>query len=159
MPTEAHHGGIFRFTFEGKGRGDGVSGNAPRFFANLVPKILEQGIRVVDLSGAWRLRESENRAVYGFDDPDAKAANEVMGRAVYGLPELLEERNRSGRGCGESWMLRNVGDSRSGATGASRIGRSGPRSDLGLEVRRIGCRKRTIGPHAFRRRRRQFVGL
>ncbi len=58
------------------------------FSRTIVPKILEEGIRVVDLSGAWRLRESENRAVYGFDDPDAKAANEVMGRAVYGLPEL-----------------------------------------------------------------------
>ena len=58
------------------------------FSRTIVPKILEEGIRVVDLSGAWRLRELENRAVYGFDDPDAKAANEVMGRAVYGLPEL-----------------------------------------------------------------------
>ena len=58
------------------------------FSRSIVPEILEQGIRVVDLSGAWRLRESENRAVYGFDDPDVKAANEVMGRAVYGLPEL-----------------------------------------------------------------------
>jgi N-acetyl-gamma-glutamyl-phosphate reductase len=43
---------------------------------------------VIDLSGAWRLRDAENRAVYGFDDADVKAANEVMGRAVYGLPEL-----------------------------------------------------------------------
>jgi len=58
------------------------------FSRAIVPEILEQGIRIVDLSGAWRLRDSENRAVYGFDDPDVKAANEVMGRAVYGLPEL-----------------------------------------------------------------------
>jgi len=58
------------------------------FSRSIVPQVLEQGIRVIDLSGAWRLREAENRAVYGFDDPDVKAANEVMGRAVYGLPEL-----------------------------------------------------------------------
>jgi N-acetyl-gamma-glutamyl-phosphate reductase len=58
------------------------------FSRTVVPQILEQGIRVVDLSGAWRLREAEHRAVYGFDDPDVKAANEAMGRAVYGLPEL-----------------------------------------------------------------------
>jgi N-acetyl-gamma-glutamyl-phosphate reductase len=58
------------------------------FSRTIVPPILAQGIRVIDLSGAWRLRESENRAVYGFDDPDVKLANEVMGRAVYGLPEL-----------------------------------------------------------------------
>jgi N-acetyl-gamma-glutamyl-phosphate reductase len=54
----------------------------------IVPEIVRQGIRVIDLSGAWRLREPENRAVYGFDDPDVKAANDVMSRAVYGLPEL-----------------------------------------------------------------------
>lgn len=58
------------------------------FSRTIVPQILEQRIRVIDLSGAWRLRKPENRAVYGFDDPDVKAANEVMGRAVYGLPEL-----------------------------------------------------------------------
>ena len=51
------------------------------FSRSIVPQVLEQGIRVIDLSGAWRLREAENRAVYGFDDPDVKAANEVMGRA------------------------------------------------------------------------------
>ena len=48
------------------------------FSRTIVPQILEHGIRVVDLSGAWRLRDSENRAVYGFDDPDGKAANEVI---------------------------------------------------------------------------------
>jgi N-acetyl-gamma-glutamyl-phosphate reductase len=58
------------------------------FSRSTMPQLLDQGIRVIDLSGAWRLREAENRAVYGFDDPDVKAANEVMGRAVYGLPEL-----------------------------------------------------------------------
>jgi N-acetyl-gamma-glutamyl-phosphate reductase len=28
-------------------------------------------LKVVDLSGAWRLREPENRAIYGFHDADA----------------------------------------------------------------------------------------
>ena len=41
-----------------------------------VPEALEHGLRVVDLSGAWRLREAENRAVYHFHDADA-----VPGRA------------------------------------------------------------------------------
>jgi len=57
---------------------------------SLVPEVVGAGIRVIDLSGAWRLRMDEHRAVYGFEDRDAKVANEIMGRAVYGLPELHE---------------------------------------------------------------------
>ena len=33
-----------------------------------VPEALARGIRVIDLSGAWRLNEAANRAVYGFED-------------------------------------------------------------------------------------------
>jgi N-acetyl-gamma-glutamyl-phosphate reductase len=55
---------------------------------SLVPEIVRSGIRVIDLSGAWRLRVEEHRAVYGFEDSDAKAASDVMDCAVYGLPEL-----------------------------------------------------------------------
>ena len=33
-----------------------------------VPKALERGLRVIDLSGAWRLKEAANRAVYKFED-------------------------------------------------------------------------------------------
>ncbi len=58
---------------------------------SLVPEVLRQGIRVVDLSGAWRLRKDEHRAVYGFADQDVQAANEVMKLAVYGLPELHQQ--------------------------------------------------------------------
>jgi N-acetyl-gamma-glutamyl-phosphate reductase len=53
-----------------------------------VPEALARGIRVIDLSGAWRLVETENRAVYAFDDKDAKVAAETQEQAVYGLPEL-----------------------------------------------------------------------
>jgi N-acetyl-gamma-glutamyl-phosphate reductase len=55
---------------------------------SLVPEIVRAGIRVIDLSGAWRLRAEEHRAVYGFEDHDAQLADEVMDQAVYGLPEL-----------------------------------------------------------------------
>ena len=52
----------------------------------LVPIALEHGLRVVDLSGAWRLKHSINQQVYGFkDEADAAAINQS---AVYGLPEL-----------------------------------------------------------------------
>ncbi len=54
----------------------------------LVPEAIARGLRVVDLSGAWRLKQDENRAVYGFKDADAATAAELTERAVYGLPEL-----------------------------------------------------------------------
>lgn len=54
----------------------------------LVPEAISRGVRVVDLSGAWRLKEGEHRAVYGFHDADPKSASELNARAVYGLPEL-----------------------------------------------------------------------
>ena len=58
----------------------------------LVPEAMERGLRIVDLSGAWRLKEDENRAVYGFKDDDAHRAAELTQRAVYGLPELNAKR-------------------------------------------------------------------
>jgi N-acetyl-gamma-glutamyl-phosphate reductase len=55
---------------------------------SLVPEAMERGLRVVDLSGAWRLKEEQNRAIYGFKDTNAQTAAELTERAVYGLPEL-----------------------------------------------------------------------
>ena len=53
-----------------------------------VPKALEHGLKVVDLSAAWRLREPENRTIYGFHDADTVVAEQVQTKSVYGLPEL-----------------------------------------------------------------------
>jgi N-acetyl-gamma-glutamyl-phosphate reductase len=53
-----------------------------------VPDALARGLRVIDLSGAWRLTDSANRAVYGFADDGSEVAAAVQARAVYGLPEL-----------------------------------------------------------------------
>ncbi|HEY3704176.1 MAG TPA: Asd/ArgC dimerization domain-containing protein, partial [Terracidiphilus sp.] len=53
-----------------------------------VPEALERGIRVIDLSGAWRLAEAANRAVYAFEDEGSARASEVQQQAVYGMPEL-----------------------------------------------------------------------
>ncbi|MGO9832046.1 MAG: N-acetyl-gamma-glutamyl-phosphate reductase [Myxococcaceae bacterium] len=51
----------------------------------LAPELLEAGVRVVDLSGAFRLQEaSAYPAAYGFAHPAAA----LLGEAVYGLPEL-----------------------------------------------------------------------
>ena len=54
----------------------------------LVPEAVAQGIRVVDLSGAWRVKQAQHRAIYEFKDEDAVTAAELTKKAVYGLPEL-----------------------------------------------------------------------
>ena len=62
-----------------------------------VPRLLEQGLRVIDLSGAWRLDAADNRAVYGLEDTDPAAAACVQKHTVYGLPELHRERIASAK--------------------------------------------------------------
>ena len=54
----------------------------------LVPEAIAQGLRVIDLSGAWRLKQERHRAVYSFQDVDAVTAAELTEEAVYGSPEL-----------------------------------------------------------------------
>ena len=53
-----------------------------------VPEALSRDIRVIDLSGAWRLNETSNRAVYNFEDEGSVHALSVQAQAVYGMPEL-----------------------------------------------------------------------
>ncbi len=53
-----------------------------------VPEALNHGLRVIDLSGAWRLKDAKNRAAYAFEDEDSKAAAATQAKAVYGMPEL-----------------------------------------------------------------------
>jgi N-acetyl-gamma-glutamyl-phosphate reductase len=52
------------------------------------PEALARGLRVVDLSAAWRLQKDEHRAVYKFHDEDATVMAQVQAKSVYGLPEL-----------------------------------------------------------------------
>ena len=54
----------------------------------LAPLYLQRGIRVIDLSGAWRLQEASNAAVYGSHDAEPEAAGRLQSEAVYGCPEL-----------------------------------------------------------------------
>ena len=51
---------------------------------SLVPEALSRGLRVIDLSGAWRLKQEQNRTVYGFGKGNA----DNFVQAIYGLPEL-----------------------------------------------------------------------
>jgi N-acetyl-gamma-glutamyl-phosphate reductase len=52
-----------------------------------VPEALAHGIRVIDLSGAWRLNDAPNRAVYAFEDEGSTQASTIQAKAVYGMPE------------------------------------------------------------------------
>jgi N-acetyl-gamma-glutamyl-phosphate reductase len=55
---------------------------------SLVPEAIANGLRVIDLSGAWRLKQEQHRAIYSFQDSDAVRAAALTKKAVYGLPEL-----------------------------------------------------------------------
>jgi N-acetyl-gamma-glutamyl-phosphate reductase len=57
-----------------------------------VPEALARGLRVIDLSGAWRLNEAANRAVYAFEDDGSDLAARTQAQAVYGMPELHRAR-------------------------------------------------------------------
>jgi N-acetyl-gamma-glutamyl-phosphate reductase len=54
----------------------------------LAPLALARGLRVIDLSGAWRLQSAANRAVYKLHDADPALAAALQSEAVYGSPEL-----------------------------------------------------------------------
>jgi N-acetyl-gamma-glutamyl-phosphate reductase len=56
--------------------------------ASLSPALLEAGVRVIDLSGDFRLPSEAYPEWYGFEHPSPA----WLGKAVYGLPELFGER-------------------------------------------------------------------
>ncbi|RUM32134.1 MAG: N-acetyl-gamma-glutamyl-phosphate reductase [Aquifex sp.] len=54
----------------------------------LVPKLLEDGKKVIDLSGAYRIRNAEvYEEFYGFKHEN----RELLEKAVYGLPEIFRK--------------------------------------------------------------------
>jgi N-acetyl-gamma-glutamyl-phosphate reductase len=61
---------------------------------HLVPELLNAGYRVVDMSGAFRLKQPEQyQEWYGFEH----TAPALLNEAVYGLPEFLSESIKSAR--------------------------------------------------------------
>jgi N-acetyl-gamma-glutamyl-phosphate reductase len=52
----------------------------------------DRGYRIVDLSGAWRLKQAAHRAVYKFDDKETEKASKLDAQAVYGSPELHKDK-------------------------------------------------------------------
>ena len=55
--------------------------------SELVPRLLEAGLRIVDLAGDFRLPAEAYPTWYGFEHP----APAWLDKAVYGLPELFAE--------------------------------------------------------------------
>ena len=124
----------------------------------LVPEAVAHGLRVIDLSGAWRLRDATNRAVYAFKDEGSPTAAEFTSKAVYGLPELHGERDsrrlrwwrtQAAMRLRSFWLWR-----RCLAVG---FDRSRARDHFGLEIRGFGSGQRTDISHSFCFRGRQFI--
>jgi N-acetyl-gamma-glutamyl-phosphate reductase len=62
-----------------------------------VPEALSRGLKVIDLSGAWRLVDAANRAIYAFADDGTEKAAAVQAQSVYGMPELHREQIKGAR--------------------------------------------------------------
>lgn len=60
----------------------------------LAPAILEKNIRVIDLSGAFRLRDAETHSRWY---KERHTAPDLYAQAVYGLPEFYREKIRGAR--------------------------------------------------------------
>ena len=117
---------------------------------SLVPEAIAQGLRVIDLSGAWRLKLAQHRAIYGFHDEDAVSAVELTRQAVYGLPELNGDR------IARAHLVANPG-----CYATSVILALAPLLKAGLIDREHGLRRGqgSYVPHAFRLGGRQSFGL
>jgi N-acetyl-gamma-glutamyl-phosphate reductase len=66
----------------------------PSVSMELAPGILEAGAKVIDLSGAFRLREP---AAYSRWYQEKHTAPQLLSEAVYGLPEFCRDRIRGAR--------------------------------------------------------------
>lgn len=66
----------------------------PEVSMELAPSMLDAGVRVVDLSGAFRLRTPENYQRW-YGAPHTQPA--LLAEAVYGLPEFCRDRIASAR--------------------------------------------------------------
>jgi N-acetyl-gamma-glutamyl-phosphate reductase len=66
----------------------------PEVSMELAPAMLDAGVKVVDLSGAFRLRDA---ATYSRWYKQEHTAPQLLAEAVYGLPEFCRQRIRTAR--------------------------------------------------------------
>ncbi|MBI3894710.1 MAG: N-acetyl-gamma-glutamyl-phosphate reductase [Acidobacteria bacterium] len=114
-----------------------LTATPPEISIAMIPQVLAQGARAIDLSGAFRLSADQYRRWYGNEH----AHPELLRQAVYGLPELYREQIRTAclvanPGCyptaaicalwpllQHDWVDRAAGvvcDAKSGVTGAGK---------------------------------------
>jgi N-acetyl-gamma-glutamyl-phosphate reductase len=139
--------------------------------AELVPKVLELGALVVDISGAYRLRDAADYPKwYGFDHP----APELLKEAVYGLTEWSDGELSGARlvanpGCYPTSVLLAlkplvffldtsqplVCDSKSGVSGA------GKKTELAYSFAELAgnFKAYAVGSHRHEPEMRQGLGL
>ena len=87
-----------------------------------VPEAMARGIKVIDLSGAWRLHDSANSAVYKLHDADPALAAKLQAEAVFGSPELHRAEIRGARLVANPWLLFDVNYFGAGSACAGRCG-------------------------------------
>src|ERR1700757_1227395 len=81
-------------TITGSSAGTAFLATPHEVSAELTPKLLDAGLRVIDLSGAFRFASAETySAWYKLPAPHAS----LLGEAVYGLPELYAERIKTAK--------------------------------------------------------------
>ncbi|HEX7614643.1 MAG TPA: N-acetyl-gamma-glutamyl-phosphate reductase [Thermoanaerobaculia bacterium] len=139
--------------------------------AGIAPKILESGAKVIDISGAFRLRQAADYPRwYGFEHPAAA----LLGEAVYGLTEWCGEELAGARlvanpGCYATSVLLAlkpllsflapgepvICDSKSGVSGA------GKRSDVAYSFAELDGNFKAygVGSHRHEPEMRQELGL
>ena len=89
-----------------------------------VPEALARGLRVIDLSGAWRLTEAEIAPSMHLRTRALSRPQATQAQAVYGMPELhraTDCRRTPGR---QSRLLCDFGHSCAAAAGGCGTGRS-----------------------------------
>ena len=59
-----------------------------------VPQALDHGLRIIDLSGAWRLTDAATAPSTNSADEGSAIATAVQTKAVYGMPELHRDEIR-----------------------------------------------------------------
>ena len=98
------------------------------------PQAIEHGMRVIDLSGAWRLQTESLRAIYKLEDANPATAAALQAEAVYGSPELHGPTIKHAKLVANPGCYATISHSRAGAAGACQLGRSRSRDYLRRKV-------------------------
>ena len=94
----------------------------PMVRARRAPSLLDNGVRVIDLAGDFRLPASDYPEWYGFEHPSPRRSM----KAVYGLPELFADQIAGAQLIANPGLLRDGDDPGAGAAAGRGSRRAGP---------------------------------